>query len=75
MHPNTIIHQVLLKKKVCVLLLWETIGPAKKERKMREDDIDTFFCCRISNNTEENGKEEKEKEGKEREISKRFSVS
>lgn len=75
MHPNTIIHQVLLKKKVCVLLLWETVGPAKKEWKMREDDIDTFLYFRISNNTEENGKEEKEKEGKEREISKRFSVS
>lgn len=42
---------------------------------MREDDRDTFLYCRISNNTEENGKEEKEKEGKEREISKRFSVS
>lgn len=42
---------------------------------MREGDIDTFLCCRISDNTEENGKEEKEKEGKEREISKRFSVS
>lgn len=60
---------------MCVLLLWETVGPAKKEWKMREGDIDTFLCCRISDNAEENGKEEKEKEGKEREISKWFSVS
>ena len=27
---------------MCVLLWWETVGPAKKEWKMREDDIDTF---------------------------------